>query len=155
MNVELDLVVADEALAPPDVAVLRQAAQAALQAAQADDIDSAQLSVRIVGEAESAMLNEHYRQRAHATNVLSFPAAVDVPGLRILGDLAICAHVVEREARQQGKTTQAHWMHMLVHGVLHLLGYDHIEDEQARVMEALERRVLAQLGYDDPYRDIE
>src|SRR5699024_4314824 len=110
-----------------------------------------QLSVRIVDAAESAALNARYRSRDTPTNVLSFPAGVDMPGLRVLGDLAICAAVVEREAREQGKAAAAHWTHMIVHGVLHLLGFDHIADDEAEQMEALERRILARLGYDDPY----
>lgn len=151
VNVELELAVAASVATPPGTDGLQQAAMVTLQVANADDIDTVQLSVRIVDEAESAQLNEHYRGRAYATNVLSFPAEVTMPGLRILGDLAVCAHVVEREAQAQGKTVHAHWAHMIVHGVLHLLGFDHIEDDEADIMEALERRVLAQLGYDDPY----
>lgn len=152
MNVELDWVVAPSVSAfYPEVDTLRQAATVALSEAQADAAEVVQLSVRIVDEAESAALNAQYRDRDYPTNVLSFPAGVNMPGLRVLGDLAICAAVVEREAREQGKSSAAHWLHMVVHGVLHLLGYDHISDDEAEVMEALERRVMARLGYDDPY----
>jgi probable rRNA maturation factor len=89
--------------------------------------------------------------------VLSFPAEVpegilDIP---LLGDLVICVPVVEREAREQGKTAEAHWAHLVIHGCLHLLGYDHLEDEEAEEMEALERELLSELGYPDPYADDE
>lgn len=108
--------------------------------------------VRIVDEAESAELNLTYRGRPGATNVLSFPFEAP-PGLELphLGDLAICAPVVAREAREQGKAPEAHWAHMLVHGTLHLQGYDHENEAEARVMEALETEILARLGYPNPY----
>ena len=97
-------------------------------------------------------LNAHYRGRDYATNVLSFPAdlpeELEVP---LLGDVVICAPVVRDEARDQGKTLAAHWDHMLIHGVLHLLGYDHESDHEAQEMEALEIRALASLGWTDPY----
>lgn len=152
MNVDIDVVVADGVdNSCPDEQALREAATAALQAAAADDADIVQLSVRIVDEAESARLNAHYRDRDYPTNVLSFPADATMPGLRVLGDLAICAAVVDREASEQGKTVAAHWTHMIVHGILHLLGFDHVDDDEAEQMEALERRIMAELGYDDPY----
>src|SRR5699024_9731179 len=136
----------------PDTATLAAITAATLQAAAVAVGDQVvQLSVRIVDAAESARLNGYYRNRDHATNVLSFPADANVPGLRLLGDLAICAAVVEREACEQGKAPAAHWTHMIVHGVLHLLGFDHIEEAEAERMEALERRIMAELGYDDPY----
>lgn len=150
MNVEFHLTTAPGAAQPPDTDVLRAAAEAALRHT-GPDAAAAQLSVRIVDEAESAALNERYRGRCGATNVLSFPAGVDLPGLWVAGDLAICAAVVEREAHAQGKTPPAHWAHMVVHGILHLHGFDHIEDDDARTMEAMERRILAQLGHADPY----
>lgn len=151
MNVQLELAVAAGAGPPPAASLLRRAADATLGTAGANGSDSALLSVRIVDEAESAALNRRYRGHAGATNVLSFPAGLDAPELRVLGDLAVCAAVVEREAREQGKPAAAHWSHMMVHGILHLLGFDHTEDDEAEVMEALEGRILAQLGYDDPY----
>ena len=111
-----------------------------------------QLAIRIVGEAEGAELNARYRRKSGPTNVLSFPAElpVGVP-VAVLGDLVICAPVVAREAAEQGKVPEAHWAHMTVHGCLHLLGFDHIEDAEAREMEALETRILAGLGYPAPY----
>ncbi|MHA6204384.1 rRNA maturation RNase YbeY [Dyella soli] len=111
-----------------------------------------ELSIRIVGEAEGRSLNRDYRGKDYATNVLSFPAELP-PGvvLPLIGDLAICAPVVAREAQEQGKASRNHWAHMTVHGVLHLLGYDHIEDAEAEAMEALEKRILASLDIADPY----
>lgn len=151
MNVEFDLALADGVPAVPDSDTLRRAAVTALDVAVGDNAQTVELSVRIVDETESAALNEHYRGRDYPTNVLSFPAGGEIPGLWVLGDLALCAAVVEREANEQDKMPAAHWTHMMVHGVLHLLGYDHIDDDEAEVMESLERRILAQLGYDDPY----
>lgn len=122
-----------------------------------------ELTIRVVGAVESRRLNRTWRSKDKPTNVLSFPAATLSPGatgepprfpakeFSELGDLAICAPVVAREAREQGKTLQAHWAHMVVHGVLHLLGYDHETDRDAEVMEARETKILAQFGYHDPY----
>ena len=114
----------------------------------------AELSVRIVGMAEGAMLNETYRHRNGPTNVLAFPVD-ESTGLELplLGDLVICAPVVEQEAREQFKSQTAHWAHLTVHGTLHLLGYDHHEEREADVMEGLEAEILAKLGYADPYVD--
>ncbi len=112
----------------------------------------AELSVRIVDERESADLNERYRGKRGATNVLAFPADLpDEIGVPFLGDLVICRSVVEREAADQGKTPEAHWAHMVVHGTLHLLGYNHGSDDEAAEMEALEVQILRRLGYADPY----
>ncbi len=113
---------------------------------------STELSIRIVDATEGRTLNANYRGRDYATNVLSFP--VELPdGIKVplIGDLVICAPVVAREADTQGKVPARHWAHMTVHGVLHLLGYDHIEDADAERMEALETRILATLGMPDPY----
>ena len=114
--------------------------------------EAAEVSIRLVDEAEMAELNSNYRGQSGATNVLSFPT--DLPTdlqLPLLGDIVICAPVVRREAEEQGKPLQAHWAHMTVHGALHLLGYDHIEDADAAVMEALETDILKQLDYPCPY----
>lgn len=118
------------------------------------DIEEPELTVRIVDEEESQQLNFEYRGKDKPTNVLSFPfeAPAHVP-LPLLGDLIVCKQVVAREAIEQGKTSEAHWAHMIVHGCLHLLGYDHIEDEEAEEMEGIERIVLADLGFEDPYKD--
>lgn len=114
------------------------------------------VGIRIVDEEESASLNSTYRQKDYATNVLSF--ACEIPTIILadldeipVGDLAICAPVVEREATEQNKPTQAHWAHMVVHGLLHLHGYDHIQDLDAEKMETFEREILAELGFPDPY----
>lgn len=111
-----------------------------------------ELSIRIVDTDEGRALNRDYRGKDYATNVLSFEAELP-PDLKLplIGDLAICAPVVAREAAEQGKRERDHWAHLTVHGVLHLLGYDHIEDAEAEVMEALETRILAALGIADPY----
>lgn len=111
-----------------------------------------ELTIRIVGETEAAHLNQRWRGKEGPTNVLSFPAAGlenIAPGL--LGDVIVCAPVVEREAEQQRKTLQAHWAHMVVHGTLHLLGHDHQNESQAGIMEALEVDILGELGFPNPY----
>ncbi|HOY24289.1 MAG TPA: rRNA maturation RNase YbeY [Cellvibrio sp.] len=124
-------------------------------ALQSDELNQAEVSVYIVDEAESQELNAQYRGKDKPTNVLSFPADIpDEVGVPLLGDLVICAPVVEREAQEQGKTLDAHWAHMLVHGTLHLLGYDHVEDDEADVMEALETRLITQLNFPAPYIEI-
>jgi len=113
---------------------------------------AAQLTVRIVGSEEGTALNREYRARDEATNVLSFP--FDEPFMLeppLLGDIVICAPVLVTQAQQQNKTLQSHWAHLVVHGVLHLLGYDHIDDSQAQAMETLETGILAELGIADPY----
>jgi probable rRNA maturation factor len=120
-----------------------------------DDGLVCEIDIRVVDEEESAGLNQTYRNKQGATNVLSFPfeapAGLPQQEVMMLGDLAICASVVEREAQEQGKAVQAHWAHMLVHGVLHLLGYDHLTDAEAEEMEQLEIVILAQLGIENPY----
>lgn len=110
------------------------------------------LSIRIVDEAESATLNSHYRHKQGPTNILSFPVPTDLGAPGELGDLAICAQVVRREAAAQGKDEQAHWAHLVVHGVLHLHGYDHENARDADTMEALEIRILQQLDIGNPYQ---
>ena len=113
-----------------------------------------EISVRLVDLAEMTTLNETYRGKTGATNVLSFPA--DLPAelqLPLLGDIVICAPVVRCEALQQNKNLSAHWAHMTIHGTLHLLGYDHLEDDEAATMEALESNVLQSLNYPCPYQD--
>lgn len=112
----------------------------------------AEVGIRIVGTQEGQVLNRDYRGKDYATNVLSFPAELP-PGVNVplIGDLAICAPVVAREAIEQHKAPRDHWAHLTVHGTLHLLGYDHIEDAEAEAMETLETRILATLGIADPY----
>ncbi len=149
MQVELDLQLATAAGDLPGEAQLRQWCELALRQRTAPS----ELTIRIVDEAEGRELNHTWRGKDYATNVLSFPAEIpdgllDIP---LLGDLVICAPVVAREAAEQGKRAEAHWAHLVIHGCLHLLGYDHIDDAEAEEMEALERQLLAELGYPDPY----
>ena len=125
----------------PSPARLRRWAEAALGG------EAGELTVRIVGSRESRALNRRFRGKDKPTNVLSFPYG----GPGVLGDLVICAPVVNREAREQGKSPAAHWAHMVVHGVLHLRGFDHIRNAEARVMESRERAILARLSFPDPY----
>jgi probable rRNA maturation factor len=114
--------------------------------------DAAEISLRIVDGDEIAALNRQYRGKDYATNVLSFPADLP-PQLKLphLGDIVICAAVVEREAVEQKKPALAHWAHMIVHGTLHLLGYDHVDDNDAQVMESLEIEILQTLNFANPY----
>ncbi len=132
----------------PGQSELESWALAALQSPRGDE----ELTIRIVDAEESQQLNAEYRGQHKPTNVLSF--ASDLPPdveVNLLGDLVICAPVVIREAEQQNKPLRAHWAHMVVHGLLHLQGFDHIDDRDAEIMEQLERRLLAQLGFNDPY----
>ncbi|MDD2055264.1 rRNA maturation RNase YbeY [Pseudomonas putida] len=150
--IELDLQLATDANAPGETD-FRRWCELALRQRSADS----ELTIRLVDEPEGRELNRTWRQKDYATNVLSFPADVpdellDIP---LLGDLVICVPVVEREAAEQGKALEAHWAHLVIHGCLHLLGYDHIDDEEADEMEALERTLLAELGHPDPYADDE
>jgi probable rRNA maturation factor len=135
--------------ASPRAAELRRWAQAARNATGSDG----ELCIRIVGETEMAELNERFRQHEGTTNVLSFEGAVQPDGnARLLGDVVICAPVVRREAAAQGKRPADHFAHLVVHGVLHLAGYDHVAAREARVMERREVAILAELGIADPYR---
>ena len=125
-------------------------------AALAGRIREADLAIRIVGSKEGRSLNHHYRGKDYATNVLSFPAELPegLPKgvkLPLLGDLVLCAPVIAKEAAAQGKPVNAHYAHLTVHGVLHLLGWNHEDDREAEAMEQLERDILAELGIDDPY----
>ena len=117
-------------------------------------IKKAEVSIRIIDEQESAYLNAAYRLKTGPTNVLSFPFEAP-PGMQtaLLGDLAICAPVVIKEAKEQKKWSLSHWAHMVVHGVLHLLGYDHIKNAEAEVMEGIEVEILQKLGFANPYED--
>ncbi|MCP4040400.1 MAG: rRNA maturation RNase YbeY [Gammaproteobacteria bacterium] len=145
LDIEVQYVAEDEA--PPVVDF-----EAWVVATVAGRRETAQLAIRIVNEEEQARLNDTYRNQQGATNVLSFPY-VGVPGvdLPLLGDLAICAPVVIRQAGEQGKPVRSHWAHMVIHGTLHLLGYDHTREDEAQEMEDLEREILAGLGFSNPY----
>ncbi|WP_126453172.1 rRNA maturation RNase YbeY [Sulfuriflexus mobilis] len=160
--IEVSLEVASTAKNLPEAAQIRGWVEAVLKGRLAE----AELGIRIVDEDESAELNQTYRDKPGPTNVLSFPFEMpDLPAgfaadeadqapTNLLGDLVICAPVVAREAVEQGKPAAAHWAHMVVHGVLHLLGYDHLDAAEAAEMEGLERQILAGLGLADPYEAI-
>ena len=148
-QVILDLQLAcEQAEGLPDEADFRRWLEAVLPQFQPES----EVTIRIVDEAESNELNLTYRGKDKPTNVLSFPfeapAGIELP---LLGDLIICRRVVEQEAQEQEKALGAHWAHMVIHGSLHLLGYDHIEDDEAEEMESLETEIMLALGYPDPY----
>ena len=120
-----------------------------------DDEDS-DVVIRIVDEAEMIQFNQQYRQKEGTTNILSFPFdAPDEVETTLLGDLLICAPVIENEALLQNKKLAHHWSHIVIHGVLHLLGYDHINDDEAKEMEALEIKMLSTIGIANPYQEKE
>lgn len=156
-TVTVDLQIATDTSDLPDEKQLHSWTLSALQAAEADTDRNIELSVRLVDEDESRQLNKRYRDQDKATNVLSFPFE-EIAGLpsemeKLLGDLVICAPVVAQEAGQQDKATSDHWAHMVIHGVLHLLGFDHQSDAQAQIMETLEIEILRDLGIENPYRE--
>ncbi|WP_188150439.1 rRNA maturation RNase YbeY [Teredinibacter waterburyi] len=158
-GLELDLDVATAFAGVPSEADFRRWAEACLNPAEYNpNLDNPQLaepslSIRVVDEAESRELNGQYRGKDYPTNVLSFPCELpDDVDIELLGDLVICAEVVDREADEQNKPVEAHWAHMTVHGCLHLLGYDHQDDDEAEQMEQLETKILAALGYPAPYQ---
>lgn len=138
----------------PSTALFKRWAKTALQ----EKIANAEVTIRIVDKDEIKALNSTYRHKNKPTNVLSFPfempedVDIDIP---ILGDIIICAEVIIEEAQEQGKSANAHWAHMTVHGILHLLGYDHENNEDAEKMEAEEIGILKELGFDNPYEVIE
>ncbi|MBQ0720096.1 MAG: rRNA maturation RNase YbeY [Gammaproteobacteria bacterium] len=147
-TIDIDNASGEEAPEPPSI-------RRWISAALGDDKPEAEISVRIVSADESAELNQRYRGKQGPTNVLSF--AADIPDFvetSLLGDIVICAAIVRREAAQQHKALEAHWAHMLVHGTLHLLGHDHIEEVDAENMEALETATLGELGFPPPYLPI-
>jgi len=151
MNLTVDIQCAS-AEPVPEEDDIRRWIGAAL-AGHRSNLDS-EISVRLVDIGEMTELNGSYRGKPGPTNVLSFPS--DLPEslqLPLLGDIVICAPVVAREAAEQHKTLRAHWAHMTVHGTLHLLGYDHIEDSEAATMEVLETRILATLDIPCPYTE--
>lgn len=147
----VEIQVACESPGQPDADLIQLWVDAALEDYEPD----AEVVVRIVDEQESAELNEQYRHKAGPTNILSFPA--DLPDgveLDLLGDLVICAPVLEKEALEQNKILTHHWAHIIVHGVLHLLGYDHIDDAEAEVMESKEIAILNKLQIKNPYTEV-
>lgn len=113
------------------------------------DDTGGEVTIRITGEAEIQSLNNRWRNIDKPTNVLSFP--LHDAGCPLLGDIVVCAPVVKREAAQQAKSLNAHWAHMIIHGILHLMGYDHSEEKEAEIMEAKETALMQELGFPDPY----
>ena len=142
--------ITDKSLAPKSV-LLRKWAKCALSQKKS----SSEITIRIVDEKEIMALNKRYRRQNKPTNVLSFPfempKEIEVDDI-FLGDIVICAAVVNQEAKEQHKTQEAHWAHMIVHGIFHLLGYDHETDHDAMIMEKLETDVMITLGFNDPYQ---
>lgn len=150
MSVELELQVASKAKTLPHPAQFREWVSVALN----EKIKTAELTIRIVDEEEMTSLNFQYLNKKGPTNVLSFPYD-PLPGMptRLLGDIIICAPVIEEEAAQQNKELLAHWAHMIIHGILHLIGYDHVDPDEALEMEALETKLLTTLNFPEPYGD--
>jgi probable rRNA maturation factor len=150
LTIELELQIASEAQTLPHPSQFREWVGVTL----ADRIDTAELTIRIVDVEEMTELNETYRKKQGPTNVLSFPAEIDPEfELPLLGDIIICADVVQQESADANIDLLAHWAHMVVHGTLHLLGYDHIDKKEAVIMETLEEEILTNLGYPAPYGD--
>lgn len=144
-NIESDL---DDARVPDDDAFRLWAESAYLCD---DDVVA---SFQVVNQDEMRELNRKYRNQDKPTNVLSFPMQLpDEVNIKLLGDLALCADVINIEAEKQAKNRNAHWAHMVVHGMLHLQGYDHVNDEGAATMEATEINILSKLGFENPYAE--
>ena len=150
--IDIDVQHAGSDVVAPDERLLRSWLQSV--ADRHPQIGSAEICLRVVDENESRQLNEAYRGKDRPTNVLSFAASGEAQppeGPKLLGDVVICGPVVSREAAEQDKPPDDHWAHLLVHGTLHLLGYDHESDDDATVMERLETEILAEHGIPDPY----
>lgn len=145
-SLRLTIQFACEGVDHPARSALRRWARAAL-------IQDVAATLRLVDEVEGTQLNQDYRGKAKATNVLTFAYGEETAGGPLTGDIVLCAPVVEREANEQGKTVEAHYAHLTVHGMLHLQGYDHEVDEEAVAMEAVESFIMMRLGYPDPYQD--
>lgn len=148
--IEIDVQFANPDLHAPSIELLSTWAQAAVNLFAQDGV----MTIRVADEDEIRQLNRDFRNIDKSTNVLSFPAELPAEIAEpLLGDIVICATIVEREALAQKKSSDAHWAHMVIHGALHLLGQDHIEDEAAEKMETLEINLLSQFGYANPYTD--
>ena len=153
MTAQVDIQIAvDDASVPGSDDIVIWVNRAVRAAGRREDVD---VSVRVVNATEMQQLNSEFREQDKSTNVLSFPAG-DIEGLPSdadlpLGDIVVCAEVVRSEAKEQGKTAEAHWAHMVVHGTLHLLGFDHESDSDAATMEGLEVKILTDNGIANPY----
>ena len=149
MNLQVDIQKATTEPVPEEEDIRRW-----ISAALVNYPDDTEITVRLIDRDEMEMLNHNYRGKSGTTNVLSFPAHLPTGlGLALLGDIVICAPVVHSEATEQNKPLDAHWAHLTVHGTLHLLGYDHIEEDEANRMESLETTILAGLDYPCPYSE--
>ena len=140
---------ADKALAPK-ARLLRKWAKQTLS----KQIKSADITIRIVDKNEMSILNATYRHKHAPTNVLSFPFSTSNNSTLLLGDIIICADIVNQEAQEQHKSPRAHWAHMVIHGVFHLLGFDHKTNRDAKIMESLEIKIMETLGFTNPYEGI-
>ncbi len=149
LDLDIQRIISDPEL--PDDKQIELWTKAALAAGERED--NTQLAIRIVDINEGKKLNEQWRHKEGPTNVLSFSMdGLDLIAPELLGDIVICAPVVAREAEEQSKPLHSHWAHMVTHGVLHLLGYDHIIETEAKKMESLEIKIMNQLGFSDPYQ---
>jgi probable rRNA maturation factor len=148
MTLIVDIQMASASEEAPDPQSIERWVSAAID----NQRDSTELSIRIVDTEEGQSLNEQFRGSTGATNVLSFPFENESPEpLPLIGDIVICAPIVLKEASEQNKTLHAHWAHMIIHGVLHLLGYDHQNETDANLMESLETEIMQGLGFPPPY----
>ena len=161
MTISVDLQIACPVESAPQEAEVHSWLEQAFQAGNPNASRQCDVSVRIVDENESRQLNNQYRQQDRATNVLAFPAgspdefgALPEDATQPLGDLVICGPLVEQEAEDQGKSPAGHWGHLLIHGMLHLLGYDHETSSQASEMEKMEIKILAERGFENPYQEL-
>ncbi len=147
MTIKIDIQYATGSEDVPDPKKIRKWARVGLGEIR----DEAALTIRIVDEKESAALNKAWRRKHKSTNVLSFPAGENPLMPELLGDIVLCVQVISREASEQKKHPDAHWAHMIIHGILHLAGYDHINDRDAKIMESIEIQKLNTLKFPNPY----